>query len=136
MKYFYENFGRVLRREWWVYPEAKSREEYIESIKENSQNEEGFFIFHLCYFLAHDLFGFASEISKVRGMDEAAVMSLLQKTTPVASTKDFEMPAVRFIEIYNANATRYEENNRAYPNRHRSNMKAHALRDFRALFHK
>ena len=136
MKYFYENFGRVLRREWWVYPAAKSREEYIESIKEKSQDEQGFFIFHLCFFLAHDLFGFASEISKDRGMDESAVMSLLLKTTPVASKQDFEMPAVRFIEIYNANATRNEENNPAYPNRHRSNMKAHALKDFRAAFHK
>lgn len=130
MKYFYQNFARVLRGEFWFYSNTVSMTTYLSQL--GGRDDLDVFSSLVCC-LCYDLFGFMHK-DQMPGMFEHSLIKNLEDEFGVA------MPAERFIEKYKSQASCYfrrlntrEKNER---NRLRSNQKAEALLFFRKHFHK
>ena len=138
MKYFYENVGRVLRREWWVYPTTVTLEEYNGRVKDELHQvfaDYFFFTENICFFLAHDIFGFVAERSQESGMEAEALMGCLLKGPLIAVAEQDGMPLEKFMEMYNSEAIRFDEKN-PDRSRNRSNSKISTFQRFRLAYHK
>lgn len=108
MKFFYENFGRVLRGEWWFYSNSDSLHEYLAKLSpdrdDSSADWEYFNLLLHC--LAYDIFGFVAELIGESDSDQAQLMNRLFKNSLVTAAKNavgVAMPAERFIELYKRN---------------------------------
>ena len=146
MKYFYENFGRVLRDEWWFYS-STAMEEYRTKLSGDpfcyylrTEIDQDYFDQLLCC-LSYDIFGFAAEMAGESDFNQDALLNFLFEESLVKDAKDangIAMPAERFIEIYQrfSLGESGERGDERVRNRLKSNKKAFALKFFRENFHK
>ena len=129
MKHFYENLGRMVRREWWIYPTTVSLEEYNRKAQDH-EPDDSFFSNFVCFVLAHDIVGFVEESSKETGIEADVLLALVLKNSPVVCPEKHEMPIERFIELYNSYVALCDLSN-CNANRYRSDMKSMAIQVLR-----
>jgi hypothetical protein len=97
MKVFYENMGRVISGEWWLYDDTPSVSEYLEFREANGKTteEETFYLFVLGTFLSFDYFKHVSDPEVVTSMFDST--SFLMRSSEKFG---ISMPADVFLQMY------------------------------------
>lgn len=129
MVFFYENLGRVMRGEWWVFDEPDSVHDYETKCEDHSMYCRCLGI-NLCY----DYFGFAA--AKYGVVDPAKVISISHGDLfkELGTVFGVKMPPQVFLECFKkAPERRTTTKDRARLRRHHE---VRSLAAFRGQFHK
>jgi len=141
MKFFYQNFGRVLRNEFWFYPNT-DMDGYHATIggPPYSYNKDQWYFQCLVRCLSYDIVGFAEKYGEGDPDREAYMLNLLLEHSAVKAAKDSAgvgMPAQRFIDVYKrCSMCSMFSNDESAKNRLKSNKKAETMQFFRDNLHK
>jgi hypothetical protein len=126
---FYENLGRVVRGEWWLYANPDSTSDFRSKC---TRKIKCFFL--LASYLSNDLFGYT--LAKGGRDDPTFVTSCFNRLDFLVAAPDFHgftMSAEAFLELYESIQRRADITDRK---RMRRQCKTECLFAFRNKFHK